>query len=138
MRLRILVALAPLTLSMILVPGCGPAAATVTGEVIVDGKPVELGYVIFSPADKNGVSVTSEIKAGKYEIKTVVGKKYVAVSALKVVDKKKESVDPNSPWVDITEEILPERYNVKSELTYDVVAGPNTKDWKLDSKDKNP
>ena len=40
----------------------------------------------------------------------------------------------DSPVMDITRESLPAKYNVKTELEIDVVAGGNNRDWKLDSK----
>ena len=33
-----------------LLPGCGATTATVSGEVTYDGKPVEDGYITFTPA----------------------------------------------------------------------------------------
>ena len=41
---------------------------------------------------------------------------------------------PNSPEMDVTEEGLPARYNEKTELTLEVKAGTNRKDWPLTLK----
>jgi hypothetical protein len=113
--------------------GCGPAPATVSGEVTVDGKPVERGVITYSAADETKAQpATSELKNGKYEIKTVAGKKFVSISAFKIVEKRKESDAPNSEWVDVTEPFF-----TKSNLTFEVKPGANTKDWSLDSKDKD-
>src|SRR5262245_13051165 len=80
------------------ITGCGPAAATVSGEVTVDGKPVEIGSITISVADNvNAPPVTAELKNGKYELSTVAGKKLVGISAFKKVGERKESDVPNSP-----------------------------------------
>lgn len=112
--------------------GCGPASATITGDVTVDGKPAELGTITYSSADDSkSPPATAELKNGKYEIRTVAGKKFVGISVFKVIDKKKESPAADSPWVDITEEII-----TKTELTFEAKPGANVKEWKLDSKNK--
>ena len=121
-------------LLVVVAPGCGPAPATVRGEVTVDGVPVDLGNITYSPADANGVPGTVDIKDGKYEMKTVIGKKFVAISALKVIDKKKDSDSEHFIWVDITEERLPPRYNTETELRHELVPGDNVKDWHLHTK----
>jgi hypothetical protein len=116
--------------------GCGPATGTVTGEVTVNGVPLEEGVITFSPADKNGESVTREIKAGKYEAKMVAGNKFVQISAPIVIGTRKESTHPNAPLIQETEEGLPARYNSESELTFEVKSGTNTKNWNLEKNRK--
>jgi hypothetical protein len=58
----------------------------------------------------------------------------LSISAPKVVGKKKVYPTPDSPEMPITAEALPERYNEKTQLTLDVKAGTNTKDWDLEKK----
>src|SRR5262249_6264834 len=121
-------------LSILFLSGCGPASATVGGEVEVDGKAVDLGTITFSSADETKAPpVTAEIKNGKYQINTVAGKKFVGISAFKITGERKESDAPNSPMVPISQEII-----TRTGLTLEVTAGANTKDWKLDTKDKQP
>ena len=40
---------------------------------------------------------------------------------------------PDSPVYDVTEELLPKRYNAQSELTLNVEVGPQSKDFALQS-----
>ena len=134
-------ALIPILLTVLgpaLLSGCGPASATVSGTVTVDGKPVERGSITYSAADEIPGTATSEITGGAYQIKTVVGKKHVMISALKVIGKRKESDAPDSPIVELTEEILPARFNTETQLTFEVKAGANPKDWNLNTKEKLP
>ena len=114
--------------------GCaaeGPAAATVSGEIKLNGVPLERGAITFASADGPGQPVTAEIKDGHYTATTTAGNKKVYFSAPVVVSRKKESSAPNAPVVEITAEGLPERFNAKSEFTLDVQPGSNNKDWDL-------
>ena len=44
--------------------GCGGGKGNVSGEVTVDGKPLVLGVIVFTPAD--GPAVAAEVVDGKY------------------------------------------------------------------------
>jgi hypothetical protein len=111
--------------------GSGPATATVSGAVRVDGAPVETGTVSYAPLDGTGAPATAEIKGGRYEVRTTAGNKRVQISVPVVTSKRKAHVGADAPWVEITSESLPDKYHSKSELTCDVKPGSNTKDWDL-------
>lgn len=113
--------------------GCGPSEGIVSGTVLVDGQPVSGGVISFVPAEGSGSPATSPVEGGKYELRTATGKKFVQVSAPKVVGKRKEYEGPDAPLVEITEERLPAKYNSQSELTFEVKAGDNKQDWDLKS-----
>ncbi len=117
--------------------GCGAPTGIVTGDITVNGVPLEEGVITFSPADKNGETVTRKVTAGKYEAKMVAGNKFVQISAPVVVGMRKESTHPDAPLIPETEESLPPRYNSESELTLEVKPGMNAKDWNLE-KDRKP
>lgn len=118
--------------------GCdgGPASATVSGEVKVDGVPVADGTICFAPLDGTGAPATAEIKDGKYEVRTTAGNKRVAISVPVVTAKRKMHAGPTAALVDVTTESLPAKYHSKSELSFDVQSGGNTKDWELSVKRK--
>ena len=61
--------------------------------------------------------------APKYSAKLQPGDKRVAITSPKVIGKKKMYDTPDSPVVDVTEELLPKRYNAQSELTLTVKLG---------------
>jgi hypothetical protein len=123
---------------LFLLPGCGPPTATVTGEVTVDGKPIDDGFITFAPADGNGDPVTKAIRLGKYEATMIAGKKFVQISAPIVTGKRPEYDGPNAPLVEIREESIHERFNSSSDLTFDAVAGTNKKNWTVEAKPRNP
>lgn len=104
----------------------------VSGTVTYDNRPVEDGAITFIPLDGKGPTTGGTIKDGKYAVARVpVGTMKVSISGSKVVGKKKLYNAPNSPEGLITQEYLPEKYNLKTELTFEVKRGVNSKDWHL-------
>lgn len=62
--------------------GCGSDAGSVTGSVTYDGKPVENGYITFTPADGKGTMVAGPIANGRYSVENVPpGSKIVKIEA---------------------------------------------------------
>ncbi|MDB5309445.1 MAG: hypothetical protein JWO38_3647 [Gemmataceae bacterium] len=116
-----------------LVAGCGGAGTgEVSGTITYDGKPVEAGAIVFTPADGNGPTAGGEIKGGKYTApKVPVGPAKVSISGARITGTKKMYDDPKSAVVQTSEELLPAKYNKASELRYDVTSGPQTKDFDL-------
>ncbi len=118
-----------------LLAGCGSGLATVTGEVKVDDKAVEKGVISYVPADGPGAPATANIENGRYEIRTTPGNKKVQISVPVVTSKRPGSSAPGAPMIEITAESLPERYHSKTELSFEVKPGTNTKDWSLKRKE---
>jgi len=76
-RCRVLLGLAVLTLC---VAGCGPKQASITGRVLVDGKPLPGGRVTFRPENSAFNSVSVELnEQGQYEAVLPVGMIHVSV-----------------------------------------------------------
>ncbi|HEY2415054.1 MAG TPA: hypothetical protein VGI40_22610 [Pirellulaceae bacterium] len=113
----------------------GPAEGTVTGEVTFDGQPVKAGHVLFTPVDGNGQTGGGTIRDGKLEAKNVpAGKMKVELHGNKVVGKRKAYDTPESPWEDDIAELLPPKYNSKSDLTLEVKRGTQDVKYELKSK----
>ena len=106
--------------------GCGGSEATVRGVVTLDGQPLADGIISMVPVDGQGATAGDAIKNGKYSLTTTPGAKRVEITANKVVGRRQAyEGDPNSPWMDIVEPIVPPRYNRQSELTCELKAGGN-------------
>lgn len=114
--------------------GCGGSSCTVSGTVRIDGKPAEKGVIVFAAAEGESASHQGNIVAGSYEVTTTVGKKLVQISVPKIVGKRKEYNGPDAPYVEITQESLPPRFNSASQLTLMVGSGSLAKDWDLTTK----
>lgn len=118
------------------VVGCGgdkPTVYPVEGRVTLDGAPVDRGLIRFAPSGK-AAPVGGEIKAGRYELMAPPGICRVEITWAKVVGQRKAYDTPDSPLVAVTEEAVPARYNARSELTYDVQAGKNERNFELTSR----
>src|SRR5437763_2737138 len=105
--------------------GCSsePAKASVTGEVTLDGQPLKQGLIRFVPADGKGPTADAPIADGRFTARVPPGEKRVQVSAPKVTGRIKMYDTPDSPVVEQTAELLPDRYNVRTELTWTLTAG---------------
>ena len=107
---------------------------TLEGSVTLDGKPLPLGSISFSPVDGQTPTAGGEIKEGRYSVRVPVGEMKVSLSAPKIIGKKKLYPAEDSPEMPITVEALPARYNETTELRLIVKAGPNQKDFPLQSE----
>ena len=120
-----------LCLACLLCLGCKPTKTVVTGSVTLNGQPLEKGTVRFVPEDKASPRATGMIEKGRYEVESAPGKKVVEISSMKVVGKRKAYDTPDSPMIELTQEDLPEKFNGKTELRYEVKPGKNEKDFSL-------
>ncbi len=136
MWIRSAVRVALLTVALIvLLVGCSDnRTAEVVGTVSVDGQPVEKGSISFIPADGKGVTAGSDIKDGKYVATGVSpGTAKVEIRVPKVTGKKMLYDDKNVTR-DTFSESLPKKYNVDTELRFDVQPGKNEKNWDVSTK----
>lgn len=113
--------------------GCGDGLYEVSGTVNVNGKPVEQGMITFYPADGQGQPAGDAIKNGQYKLKAKAGLMKVAITASKQTGTKKLYDTPGSKERPIYSQWLPAKYAdpAKTELQYEVKAGPSQKDWSL-------
>jgi hypothetical protein len=120
--------------SLIALPGCGDGQGTVNGAVTLDGQPVAHGTVTF--VSNEGGKLVREgavIEGGSFHAVVPPGEYKIELNGQKVVGKRKQKgFDGKDEELEITEELFPERYNAKTELTAKVSSGTNT--VKLDVK----
>ena len=126
--------------------GCGGGPdielAQVSGTVQLDGKPIQSGTISFIPLDLAGPTAGAQIIDGAYfiggENGVYIGECRVEISAMKKTGEKVPSpIDPNE-MTDVTEELIPAKYNVKSTLTKQIQAGENLNvDFSLQSNVEN-
>jgi len=129
MKLRLLLTLS-LGLSIL---GCGGTQyAPVSGKVTYNGKPLPKAKVTFAPVPASGIevpgppSVGETNEQGEYTLSVVgknapgafVGSHRVSISALQG-----PPPDPNKEGSKAQVELVPEKYNAKTELKFDVPAG---------------
>ena len=128
--------------------GCGGnkvepvARVKVSGAVKVDGKDVKSGTITFDPQNGQPPGDASVLD-GKYEGLAPVGKCKVSINALEKMTMKEWQKRKGQPVIDgpgyeeVQEiNLLPDRYNSKSEIIHDVTEpGPHTFDF-VDMKSK--
>lgn len=118
---------------MAMAVGCseGPPMGDVTGTVTINGVPANTGSISFFPVDGKSVTTGTKIEGGKYSAQVPVGKVKVEIRVSKVVGRKKLYDTPNSPVQEILHEVLPPKYNDRTEIELDVQPGENQKNYDL-------
>src|SRR5690349_11768984 len=91
-----------------------PNHGTISGTVTLDGQPLRSAVIHFVPADGQTASADAQVEDGTFSAKVPIGAKNVAISAPKVVGKRKMYDTPDSPTVDKVEELVPAQYNSAS------------------------
>jgi hypothetical protein len=116
--------------------GCSgaPPQGTVNGTVTLDDKPLKEGVVRFVPADGKSQTAFANVVDGKFSAAVPLGEMRVEFSAPRVVGRHKAYDTPDSPTVEDVDELLPERYNVRTELKVTVKKGSQDETFRLTSK----
>jgi hypothetical protein len=130
----------PLTLAVAAcMAGCSGGApyGDVRGEVTLDGKPLEEGVIRFVPIDGKTGTASALINGGNFSEKVPLGSHRVEISSPKLPkgitsakQMKRGTVDEGAAL----EEMIPERYNNRSELKAEVKRGTNEVRYDLKSK----
>ena len=109
--------------------GCGSGGVRrveVSGEVTLDGQPLDNASVLFSPTGK-GPSAGGKIEAGTFRIERSRGPRpgpyRVEITAYRPTGQRVVA-DPSMPdeMVDVTKQIIPACYNQQSELEVELSA----------------
>jgi hypothetical protein len=107
-----------------------------SGEVTLDGQPVDLGSISVIPEGSKGGASGGVINEGKYDVPEekgpTAGTYRVQINWLKRTGRQLR--DPESgEMYDERREALPEKFHTKSELTVEVPAPDNRHDFTLKS-----
>ncbi|OWK38265.1 hypothetical protein [Fimbriiglobus ruber] len=121
--------------------GCGPSKpkeqtrAQVSGAITLDKQPLKTGKITFEPGDGTPPA-TLDILDGKYEGRVPLGKNSVRINSF-IKTSMKEKMKMEGPGYDtpVEENMLPPRYNLKSEISREVVSdGTNVFNFDLEKK----
>ena len=121
-------------IATLLTMGCGRTSTVgeVKGTVTLDGQPLEDGAIRFAPADGRTSSAGGIIKNGQFASEVALGKYRVEISATKVAGG--AAANRHSGEVEKVIQLIPARYNTKSELTLEVKGGLNEPHFDLKSR----
>jgi len=102
---------------------------SISGSVVIDGKPVEYGQIEFVPiADKTLPLVSADVRGGKYSAKVPVGEMQVRLY-------KMEKIKTNNVYgykvegMDIYQNVLPAEYNDLSKMSVKIEKKRQTHDF---------
>lgn len=109
--------------------GCGdpgPERHSVAGKVSLDGKPLPTGKVTFVPLD-GATAAVADVRDGVFQADgssgPAAGRYQVEIVAVETTGKKIPNPDVPGTTLDEERDLVPDRYNVKTELTAEVKPG---------------
>jgi hypothetical protein len=123
--------------------GCGrnqENRGAISGEVRLDGMPLQQGSILFTPIDgTKGVVTGGPIENGRYQISgasgPVLGKNRVEIRALRKSGKMvQKALAPQGDMVEGFEEAIAPRFNSKSTLEVEVARGANIRNFEITSR----
>lgn len=111
-------------MSLLLV-GCGkadtgPQRYPITGTVTYDGQPLPTGTILLQDPNRAEKTYVATISEGIISGEATPGTKQLVVTAVRQATGKLEPSADGSGMEAATEQYLPERYNVKTELTTEI------------------
>jgi hypothetical protein len=123
--------------------GCGKKGTNqgaISGTVKLDGKPVELGSILFTPIEGAKGSVTGgQIENGQYQLSgaagVAVGWNRVEIRAMRKTGRMvPKPFAQHGEMVEELTEAVPPRFNSESTLKAEVKAGDNTANFDVSSR----
>ena len=124
-------------LALVPVMGCSPPTCSVSGQVVFDGQPLDDGLIRFRPTDAGSDAAgQAKIQGGGYRIDGIpIGEYRVWIMAQRKTGRKTRSPDSKTGEEPVVEDeviqIIPVRYNVRSELSATLAEGENEHDFDL-------
>jgi len=129
---------------LVLSLGCGggddaPIKYEVSGQVTLDGQPLQQGRITFRPLDRATASASGKIENGGYVLECLSGQKRVEITSRRRIPGPKTTgskASSGEPAITI-EMLVPQQYNRESTLTAEVMeSGGNRFVFALDSAPK--
>ena len=118
--------------------GCGGSQTIAEGGITLDGQPLDRGYITFRPQPgEKGPVVGGPVEKGKYVLRGAElpggGKYRVEITASGPTGRKQ--LDDSGRPVDAEGQILPAKYNQRTQLQAELKpGGPNKFDFTVTSK----
>jgi hypothetical protein len=131
-----------LPLVLLLLSGCGGGGAdrgAISGTVVLDGKPLEQGSILFTPIEGTHGSVAGgKIENGRFQFSAktgpAIGRNRVEIRAMRKTGKMvPKAFGRPGEMVPEQVEAIPPRFNAKSELKVDTKPGDNTAGFEVSS-----
>lgn len=113
-------------IALAFVVGCsgGPKMVDVHGMVTLDGKPLSNGTLRLVPQDGQSATIGGSIENGEFDVRVQLVNYRVEISSTQLSINAKP-VDRHDLANAPVEQLIPEKYNTKSELVLEVQPGLN-------------
>ncbi len=112
----------------------GPPTKLVQGTVKLGGTPLLEGSISFQAVKGDESPMVATIKKGYYSIPVTLGEKRVSITSRKVLRMEKAYNSPDSPMRPIYGELVPAKYNTRSELARTIDSGKINGDFDLEAE----
>lgn len=128
--------IAPLCGLMLLVftLGCdtGPSVAQISGQITMEGVPIEQGQILFEPLDGESAIGTGIIDNGKYDVECLPGNYKVMITGTRKIPGAPPISNIPGEEIEAREPIVPKKYNRETTLEKEVSPGEQTLDFHLE------
>jgi len=117
--------------------GCNRGnGASISGTVTLDGEPLDEATITFVPqTGGQREAAWAPVLGGKYAIDSTSGLGTGPFRVeIRAVRSGSDKANPNEPTLMTAKEIVPGKYNTKSELTTEIKRGMNSANFELKSK----
>ncbi len=115
---------------------CGDRKETIQGTVTFDDQRVANGSIAFVSIEGEPIREGAVITDGQFVARLPPGTYRIELNAKRVIGTRKQiGFDGKEETLELTEELFPERYNVKSELKEVITPGKSVLMLNLKSKD---
>jgi hypothetical protein len=120
---------------LLLVVGCSSEATQIkiTGKVSLDEGPINNGTLRLTPVKADGKHGGAIIKDGKFAGEAFPGQYKVEINSSRPAKKQMKQLDGPGSDDPTLEEAIPPKYNLRTELTWDVSLTGSSKDFLLKS-----
>ncbi|MCA9188587.1 MAG: hypothetical protein R3E01_16530 [Pirellulaceae bacterium] len=126
-----------LIITFVLVAGCQRGGGTIAGQITLDGRPLEGGWITFRPTQE-GPSAAAEIKDGHYELPRdkplTPGAYEVSIEYTKKTGRMIKHRDYPDEEIEETVQVVPARYHSPTTLTRDIDGKSGSFDFDLQTK----
>ncbi|MEW4565528.1 hypothetical protein AB1K70_23575 [Bremerella sp. JC770] len=106
--------------------------AQISGQITMEGVPIEQGQILFEPLDGESAIGTGIIDNGKYDVECLPGNYKVMITGTRKIPGAPPISNIPGEEIEAREPIVPKKYNRETTLEKEVSPGEQTLDFHLE------